>query len=57
MLHDWEPADADAFNDQLDRFATSFEASRDQIRSIAFPPVEKATSSGDDLLATTSKEQ
>ena len=56
MLHDWEPADADAFNDQLDRFAASFEASRDQIRSIAFPPVTTLTSSGDALSNTTSKE-
>jgi len=57
MLHDWEPADAEAFNDQLDRFATSFEASRDQIRSIPFPSGTTLTSSGDALLATASKEQ
>jgi DNA-binding MarR family transcriptional regulator len=57
MLHDWEPADAQAFNDHLERFATSFEASRDQIRSIPFPPVTTLTSSGDTQLATSSKEQ
>lgn len=28
MLHDWEPADADAFGDYLERFATSFELSK-----------------------------
>jgi DNA-binding MarR family transcriptional regulator len=57
MLRDWEPADADAFNDQLNRFATSFEAAKDQIRSISFPPGTNVTSSGDGLPATTSKEQ
>jgi DNA-binding MarR family transcriptional regulator len=57
MLHDWEPADADAFNDQLNRFATSFETAKDQIRSITFPPGTSVTSSGDALPATTSKEQ
>ncbi|MEP7034418.1 MAG: MarR family transcriptional regulator [Actinomycetota bacterium] len=46
MLHDWEPAEAEAFNDQLDRFATSFEASRDQIRSITFPPAATVALSG-----------
>src|SRR5476651_1394383 len=56
MLHDWEPADAEAFNDQLSRFATSFEASRDQIRSIPFPPVAPVTSSGDAGPDTTDKE-
>jgi DNA-binding MarR family transcriptional regulator len=57
MLHDWEPADADAFNDQLARFASSFEASTDQIRSISFPPVTTLTPSGEPLPATTTKEQ
>ena len=57
MLHDWEPADADAFNDQLDRFATSFEAAKDQIGSITYPPGTTATSSDEALPATTSKEQ
>jgi DNA-binding MarR family transcriptional regulator len=28
ILHDWEPADADAFGDYLERFATSFEVSK-----------------------------
>jgi DNA-binding MarR family transcriptional regulator len=53
MLQDWEPADADAFNDQLDRFARSFEASRDQVRSIGFPPGTTLTSSADALPALT----
>jgi len=57
MLQDWEPAEADAFNDQLDRFATSFEAAKDQIRSISYPPGAIATSSDEALPATTSKEQ
>ena len=56
MLHDWEPADADAFNDQLSRFAKSFEASRDQIRSIPFPPATSLTSSGDAGPDTTHRE-
>jgi len=56
MLHDWEPADAEVFNDQLARFATAFETSRDQIRSIAFPPVATVTSSGEAVPQTTNKE-
>ncbi len=28
MLHDWEPAEVEAFGDYLGRFATAFEASR-----------------------------
>ena len=38
MLHDWEPADAEAFGDYLERFTTSFEASKEQIRSITLSP-------------------
>ena len=38
MLSDWDPADAEAFGDYLERFATSFEASKDQIRSITLAP-------------------
>lgn len=38
-LKDWEPADAEAFGGYLQRFATSFEASR-----AASPEVPKATS-------------
>ena len=57
MLADWEPAEAEAFNDQLDRFAKSFEASRDQIRSIAFPPAATLTPVGGSLSTTTTKEK
>jgi DNA-binding MarR family transcriptional regulator len=64
MLQDWEPADAEAFGDYLERFATSFEASRDQIRSITLapirpttlPPVTTLTSAGMALADTASKE-
>ena len=56
MLHDWEPAQADAFNDQLGRFATSLEAN-DQIRSATFPPGTAVTSSDEALPATIGKEQ
>jgi DNA-binding MarR family transcriptional regulator len=49
MLSDWQPADVDAFVDYLERFATSFESSKNQIRSIslapALLPVASATSS------------
>jgi hypothetical protein len=38
ILRDWEPGDAEAFGDYLDRFATSFEASKDQIKSITLAP-------------------
>jgi len=57
MLHDWEPAEADAFNDQLDRFAASFEAAKDQIGSITLPQGTSLTSSGGALPATDRKEQ
>ncbi|MHB8185664.1 MAG: MarR family winged helix-turn-helix transcriptional regulator [Dermatophilaceae bacterium] len=57
MLHDWEPADAESFHDSLERFATSFEASKDQIRSVTFPPGTTVASSGNALPDTTRKEQ
>lgn len=56
MLQDWEPAEADAFNRQLTRFATSFEASRDQFKSIAFPPTAAVTPSGEAIPDNTKKE-
>jgi DNA-binding MarR family transcriptional regulator len=40
MLKDWEPADAEAFGDHLERFAASFEASRDHFKSINLPPAK-----------------
>jgi DNA-binding MarR family transcriptional regulator len=33
MLQDWAPADAEAFGNYLERFATSFEASREHVRA------------------------
>ena len=57
MLHDWEPAEAEAFHDHLERFATSFEASKDQFRSMTFPPGTTVTPSGTALPDTTSREQ
>lgn len=57
MLRDWEPAEANAFNDQLERFANSFEAAKDQIGSISYPPGTSITTPDDALTATTSKEQ
>jgi DNA-binding MarR family transcriptional regulator len=56
MLHDWEPAEAEAFGDYLERFATSFEASRDHLRSITLTPVGAATSSDNALADNASKE-
>jgi len=44
MLQDWEPADAEAFGDYLERFATSFEASKDLVTSITLPPKTSVTS-------------
>jgi DNA-binding MarR family transcriptional regulator len=38
MLQDWEPAEADEFGRYLERFAASFEASKDQFRSIILAP-------------------
>ena len=56
MLHDWDPADADAFNDQLDRFATSFEASKDKIRLITLPSGTNVSASDVATPDTSSKE-
>ena len=56
MLHDWDPADADAFNDQLDRFATSFEASKDKIRLITLPSGTNVPASDVATPETSSKE-
>ena len=57
MLHDWEPADVEAFNDQLERFATSFEASRDQVGSMTFPPGATVRPTDNAVSDTISKEQ
>jgi len=57
MLQDWEPAEAREFGDYLERFASSFEASNDQIRSITLAPATAVTSSGNALADTASKEQ
>ena len=57
MLHDWEPADAEAFHDHLEQFATSFEASKDHFRSLTFAPGTTDKSYGTALPDTTSKEQ
>jgi DNA-binding MarR family transcriptional regulator len=38
ILQDWEPAEAQAFGDCLERFAKDFEASKDQFRSLTLAP-------------------
>ena len=43
MLQDWEPADAEAFGDYLERFATSFESSKDLVKTITLPPKTSVT--------------
>jgi DNA-binding MarR family transcriptional regulator len=57
ILHDWEPADADAFGDYLERFALSFETSKDFFKSIALSPGSSVTGSGKTLSHATNKEQ
>jgi DNA-binding MarR family transcriptional regulator len=65
MLKDWEPSEAEAFGDYLERFASSFDESKDLFRSIALsttlpptlPPVTTGTSTVKVLADTTSKEQ
>jgi DNA-binding MarR family transcriptional regulator len=57
MLHDWEPAEADAFGDYLERFAIAFETSKDLFRSIATSPETAVTDSAKTLSHSTSKEQ
>jgi len=38
MMQDWEPGEAEAFGEYLERFAVAFEASKDEIRSITLAP-------------------
>ena len=57
VLQDWEPADANAFGDYLERFVTSFEASREPVRSITAPPVTTGTFAGKALAHTASQQQ
>jgi len=57
MLVGWQPADAEAFAQYLERFAASFESSKDLYRSIIIPPVTAVTGSGKTLSDITSKEQ
>jgi DNA-binding MarR family transcriptional regulator len=57
MLQDWEPADAEAFGVHLERFAESFEASKDLFRSITLTPRTLVTPAGDALSDTTNEEQ
>jgi DNA-binding MarR family transcriptional regulator len=56
MLHDWDPADAQAFSDYLERFARSFEASSDLFKSITLPPSRPDLLSVKPLVGTASKE-
>lgn len=60
MLHDWDPADAEAFGDYLERFAASFDASKDLFKSITLSPAASPetapASSGNPLVGTASKE-
>ena len=55
MLHDWEPADAEAFQGYLQRFAVSFDASKDLYGSLLHQGAA-VTPSGDVPADTTSKE-
>ena len=56
MLLDWEPADADAFRGYLERFAVSFDTSKELYGSLLLQGAT-VTPSGDVLAGTTSKEQ
>jgi len=55
MLHDWEPADAEAFTGYLERFAVSFDTSKELYGSLLLQGAA-ATPSGDVLAGMTSKE-
>jgi DNA-binding MarR family transcriptional regulator len=56
MLHDWEPADAEAFKGFLERFALSFDVSKDLYAPLLLPGTA-ASPTGDVPAGTTSKEQ
>ncbi len=55
MLHDWEPADAETFKVYLERFAVSFDASKDLYGPLLLQETT-ATPSGDVLAGALSKE-
>jgi DNA-binding MarR family transcriptional regulator len=55
MLHDWEPADAEAFKDYLERFAVSFDASKDMYGPLLLQETT-VTPSGEVLAGALSKE-
>jgi DNA-binding MarR family transcriptional regulator len=61
MLHDWDPADAEAFGDYLERFAASFDASKDLFTTItlskALSPETAPVSEGNPLVGSASKEK
>ena len=56
MLHDWEPADADAFAEYLELFATSFETNKDLFKSVTLSPVTTLKDAVRATPPTTSKE-
>ena len=55
ILHDWDPADAEVFGDSLERFATAFEASKDQFKTITLSPLATSTTSGHEQPQATRK--
>lgn len=55
MLHDWEPADAEAFTGYLEHFAAAFDEFRDLYGPLLLQGAA-ATPTGDVLAGTTSKE-
>jgi len=55
MLHDWEPEDAEAFKDYLERFAVCFDASKELYGSLLRQGAA-VTPSGDVRADTPSKE-
>ncbi len=55
MLHDWEPTDAEAFQVYLERFAVSFDASKDLYGSLLLQETN-ATAPGNVLAGALSKE-
>ncbi|MEO8556439.1 MAG: MarR family transcriptional regulator [Actinomycetota bacterium] len=56
MLHDWEPADAEAFKVYLERFAVSFDASKDLYGPLLLQEMT-VTPSGDVPSGALSKEK
>jgi len=55
VLQDWEPSDAEALGNYLERFATSFQVSKALPFQVSVPPLEKAPIQSEPVPAEVSR--